>query len=299
MENRSTRRGIRAFPPDFEFTQDPKDDLRKLMDIPGRHVQLASEFIASQLDNMAISTADPNEPSLAWTSGHLIPLDATVSGNLVEDLQDIASQRVTGFDLIGPLDPGGLADADLRGVSYSEIPTPSGDLHISVSGIPFTFTYDWDDLSAPKDSGIFGVTVQDFLTQGSDEYIVIQKDTAFGTIAVLRNIPRGTVVLIDSKNLQAPWDPSASDGLIVDPSEIQVSGDILILTSPRPSFVPAILSGSAVIYPPNYQPDQTWNSSFIAEYEFNTRDAPYGLSQEEITHNLGRGGDPIGGADTL
>ncbi len=304
MENRSTRRGIRAFPTDFEFTQDPKDPLRKAIDIPGRQVQLASEFIKSQLDNTFISTADPNEPSQAWTSGHLIPLDATISGNVVENLEEIASQRVTGFDLIGTLRPEGITDTDLVGVSYSETPAPSGELYISISGVPFIFTYDWEDLSAPRESGVFGVTTQDFLNQRKDEYLVIQKGTEFGTIAVLKQTPRGVVLLTDTKNLQAPWDPSNSDGIPVDQSEIQVSGNTLILTSPRPSFEPALtlpanLSGASVVYPPGYQPDQTWNSSFIAEYDYNTREAPYGLSQEEISHNLGRSGDPTVGADTV
>ena len=304
MENRSTRRGLRAFPIDFEFTQDPKDPLRKTLDIPGRQLQLASEFIESQLDNTFIATADPNEPSTAWTSGHLVPLDATVSGNLVEDIQEIASQRVTGFDFIGTLQPGGLSDTDLVGVSYAETPAPSGELHVSISGVPYIFTYDWEDLSAPRESGVFGIATQDFLNQNLDEYIVIQKGTEFGTIAVLKNTPRGTVVLTDTKNLQAPWDPSNSDGILVDPAEIQVSGNTLILLTPRPSFLPALtlpanLSGASVLYPPDYQPDQTWNSSFIAEYEYNTREAPYGLSQEDISHNLGRAGDPTAGANTV
>ena len=83
-----------------------------------------------------------------------------------------------------------------------------------------------------------------------------------------------------------------------------MSGNTLILTTPRPSFEPALtlpanLSGASVVYPPGYQPDENWNSSFIAEYDYNTREAPYGLSQEEIAHNLGRAGDAIGGADTV
>lgn len=295
MESRASRKSLQSFPQDLAFTQDPKDPLRKLIDVQGRQLSVASEFIGAQLENLFLGTADPNEPSSLYTSGAVVPLDTALSGRFVADLQDLATMEVTGFDLIDAIGVSGVTST-LRGIAYTQDPEGSGVLYISTLGSHTVYQYDWKRLNTLKDSFLFAVEKQDFLEKGEDEYLAIQRDgqTAF---AELRHVPRGSVKLIDVKNLRAPWDPANSDGLEVPQNEITISGQTLFLSSPRPSYSPAVLVDGVYTYPVGYQPDQTWESAFIAEYEYETRTAPYGLSPTTTRHNLGLPGRPLGGAD--
>lgn len=299
MEARPTRKTLRAFPPDLGFTQDPKDALRQFLDLPGRQAVLASEYMKDQMANVFLETADPNDPDHHFSSGMVIPLDATLTGNFVKNLQDLVTMEVTGFDHIDTLTVSGLAPTEYLGISYAQEPDGSGVLFLTCSGVPYVFRYEWSDRNTIVSSGIAGLTEQNFAVAEEDEYLVIQHGTAYGTIAELKHTPRAKPVLIDTKNLEAPWAPETSDGIVADPDEITVSGNTLILTDPRPSYLPPTPSGDQYIYPVGYQPDQNWASSFIAEYEYDTKDYPYGLSQSTLRHNLGLFGAPLVGADDL
>lgn len=297
MEARPTRRALRAFPADLEFTQDPKDPLRAFLDAPGRQMAIASEFIGAQMENLFLSTADLNEPSRLYNSGVTVDLNAVFSGHFVPDMQDLATMEVTGFDLIQTIRPCGIT-GNLRGISYAQDPATSGTLYLGVNGSHTIYTYDWGNLNALKDTFLFAVETQSFLEQGEDEYLAIQRE-GNAVFAHLKHTPRGTVRVVDTRNLQAPWDPSNSDGIVVPAGEITVSGSTLFFTNPRPSYSPALKDGTNVTYPTDYQPDRNWDSVFIAEYDYETQEAPYGLSQPSVRHNMGLAGRPLGGSDAI
>ena len=298
MESRATRKALRAFPVDFEFTQDPKDDLRKFLDIPGRQAALASEYMRSQLDNLFIATADLNEPSQLLVSGVTIPLNVVVSGNVVQDLQDLASMEVTGFDYVDSTYPSGTTGGNVLGVSYVQDAVGSGYLYVSVEGTRTVYRYPWKFLDQLTSTSQFGTQTQNFDNQDEDEYLSIQRDGSLVT-ATLKNTPLNTVRVIDTKNLSAPWDPT-SDGIQAPTMDITVSGNVLILRSPRPSYSPAFVeTDGSTTYPEDYQPDQYWESSFIAEYDYAVKEAPYGLSQSEIRHEMGLPGEVLGASEDI
>lgn len=298
MESRSTRRAIRSFPKDLEFTQDPKDDLRIFLDAPGRQITIASEYVGSQLENLFLGTADLNEPTFLYTSGVTVGLEATMSGGFVQDMQDLATMTVTGFDLVETLYPSGIS-TDLRGVSYVQSPIGSGVLYISADADHTIFEYNWKRTDVVTSTHEFGVSKQSYDFTGEDEYLVIDRTEPGHVKAFLKHIPVSGITIIDSKNLQSPWDPANSDGIYVPQSEISVSGQTVFLTDPRPSFSPAVVDGTTITYPTDYQPDEHWNSSFIVEYDYLTHDPAYGLTQPETKHNMGLPGRPVGAADEI
>lgn len=298
MESRATRRALRSVPPDLAFTQDPKDDLRIYLDSPGRQITTATEYVGAQLDNLFIGTANVNEPSQLYTSGVTVGLDAVMSGNFVETMQDLATMEVTGFSLLETLYPSGLS-TDLRGISFAQDPEASGILYLSADADHTIFEYEWKLLDVVTGTHEFGVATQDYETTGEDEYLVIDKSETGVVKAVLRHTPLSGVTIIDTKNLQSPWDPAGSDGIYSPQSDIYLSGDTLFLTSPRPSYTPAIVEDGTTVYPVGYQPDENWSSSFIVEYDYLTQDVPYGLSQPEMKHGIGLPGKPIGGSDEV
>ena len=298
MESCSTRRTLRSFPIDLAFTQDPTDDLRQYLDSPGRQLTVASEYVRTQLDNLLIGTANLNEPSQLYASGISYNLDAVMSGNFVEDMQDLASMSVTGFDLDEILYPSGIS-TDLRGISFVQSPDVSGILYLSADADQTIFAYNWNLLDVITTTHEYGVTTQSYDVTGEDEYLVIDKSEYGVTKAVLKHVPLSGVTIIDSKNLQSPWDPANSDGIYVPQTDIFLSGNTVFLTNPRPSYVPAIIDSTGTTYPVGYQPDEEWNSSFITEYDYLTYEPPYGLTQPDIRHEMGLPGRPIGGSDEI
>lgn len=298
MESRRTRRLLRAFPRDLALTTDSSDPLHILMDIEGRQLTTVWEYLDSQTGNLHIGTSDMNEPSEVFTSGVSIDQDTTLSGMFVQDLQDLATMSVTGFELEETLYPSGYT-TDLRGVTYYQDPDTSGYIYLSADADHTVSKYAWKLTETVLDTYEFGVETQSFTETGKDEYLIIDKSEPGVVKAVLKHEPLGDVTVIDTKNLQAPWDPANSDGIEVSSAEISVSGSTLFLTSPRPSYSPATVDGNSTTYPSDYQPDRTWNSSFIAEYDYLTTEAPYGLSQPDITHWMGKPGRPYGGADSV
>ncbi len=300
MESRATRKALTAFPPDLAFTKDPTDDLRKFLDIAGRQIVIAGEYMRDQLDNIALRTANVNDPYYYYTSGQVVGLNATLSGNWLQDAQDLTTMEVTGFDYVEEITPSGLNGAiSILGISYADQPDASGQVYISRLGSRTINVYNWPDLSTVSDTFEASLEIQTFDQAEKDEYLVIENDDALGKIAHLEHTPVGDIVVTDTKNLQAPWAPDTSDGIIVDSAEITVSGSTLLLTSPRPSYSPATTLDGVVTYPTDYQPDQTWQSSFIVEYNYYTKDAPYGLTQRIIRHELGQPGIPAVAAEDV
>jgi hypothetical protein len=300
VESRNTRKALRSFPVDLALTQDPTDQLRKFLDITGRQTTLLGEYTQDQLDNIFAETADPNEPSYLYLSGQYIPQDADLSGYWVEDVQDLVTMAVTGFDLEEVVYPSGLPDEDIVGISFAEDPLSSGYVYMTVDGYREVYRYTWKNLeTSPEIEGTFAKH-QSYEDTGTDEYLVIQQDAALGTIAELKHEPLGLVTLVDAKNMAAPWTPDTSDGIEVEQSEIVVSGKYLILETPRHSYSPMTVDAAGnESYPTDYQPDQYWKSSFIAEYDYYTEEAPYGICQPTNRHNLGLVGMPLSAAKDL
>lgn len=299
MESRATRKALRAFPPDLAFTQDPKDDLRILLDVQGRQTVMASEYMRSQLENVYLSTADVNEPYYHYVSGMVISLDAAVSGNLVSDLQDLTTMQVTGFDYVEDIYPSGI-DFPLYGISYADEPDASGVVYLSATGTRTIFKYNWKDFQKVVEEFTASVETQSFEDTDTDEYLTITEDATLGKIATLKHVPiPGSITIIDTKNLQAPWAPDISDGIEADMSEVTLSGSTLMLTSPRPSYNPATTTNGVVSYPVDYQPDEEWKSAFLVEYQYYTKDAPQGLTQKLLRHELGQPGRPLVAADNV
>ena len=296
MESRATRAVLASFPPDLAFTKDPKDPLRRFLDVAGRQTTIVSEYIRSQLDNLQIGLADLNDPYLVFTSGVTSSLSATLSGLFVQQLQDMANMEPTGFELVETLYPSGVS-TDLRGISYVQDPATSGILYLSAVGDYNVYQYNWNTVDQLVGTQTFGVATQSFNATGKDEYLVIDK-AGDGTIkATIDHVPLSGVTVIDTKNLVAPWDPLNSDGIVVHGSEITISGNTLFLESPRPSYNPAIVNGNSISYPVNYQPDLNWDSSFIVEYNYVRQLPAYGLSQPAVSHEMGVRGTPIGGSE--
>lgn len=300
MESRNTRKALRAFPVDLAFTQDPTDQLRKFLDIAGRQTTTLGEYLQDQTENVFLETADPNEPSFLYYSGHYIPQNADLSGYWVEDVQDLVTMAVTGFDLEETIYPSGLPDENIVGISFGEDPSSSGYLYAVVDGYRDVYRYAWRSLGATPDTEGTFTKHQSYADTGEDEYLVVQQHETLGTIAELKHEPASLVTITDVKNLAAPWSPETSDGIIVDQSEIVVSGKYLILQNPRDSYSPKTVDAMGNdSYPTDYQPDQYWKSSFIAEYDYYTEEAPYGICQPTNRHNLGLAGMPIAAAKDL
>jgi hypothetical protein len=301
MEARATRKGLRAFPIDLAFTQEPTDNLRKFLDIPGRQTVTADEFIQDQLYNLFLETADPNEPSFLYNSGRYIPQDAEISGYWVSDVQDLVSMQVTGFDLEETIYPSGIpANDDLVGISFGEDPASSGCLYLISDGHREIYKYSWKNLDVVPDVETTLIVHQSYDDTETDEYLVLEQDSTLGTIAELKHEPVGDVTIIDVKNLAAPWSPETSDGIIADQSEITLSGRYVILETPRHTYSPATTDVDGnTLYPTDYQPDQYWRSSFIAEYYYYDYESTNGICQPTIRHNLGLMGTPIAAAKEL
>jgi hypothetical protein len=301
MESKATRRAIRAFPIDFELTQDPSDQLRKFLDIPGRQTTIAGEYLHNQLDNLFIETADPNEPYYVYNSGRYIPKDADLSGYWVEYIDDLTSMEVTGFSLDETIYPSGLTSSTILGVSFADDPISSGYLYLTCEGDRNIYRYIWKELYTSPDIEKTVEEEQSYDANGEDEYLILDRSSVPGSVvAELRHEPVGDVTIIDAKNLASPWNPEDSEGIIASQSEITVSGKYVILTSPRPSYSPAtkdVLGNTT--YPTDYQPDQYWQSSFIAEYDYYSQEAPYGICQPTNRHELGLVGAPIVAAKDL
>lgn len=300
MESRNTRKAIRAFPVDLAFTQDPTDQLRKFLDITGRQSTIVGEYTQDQLDNLFLQIADPNEPSYLYYSGQYIEQDAELSGHWVEDVQDLVTMAVTGFDLEDTVYPSGLPDEDIVGLSFGEDPLSSGYVYVVVDGYRDVYRYAWNNTGTnPDTEGTFALH-QSYEDAGFDEYLVIQQHETLGTIAELKHEPVGLVTITDVKNMAHPWSPETSDGIVAEQSEIVTSGKYVILQNPRHSYSPMTTDAMGNdSYPTDYQPDQYWESSFIAEYDYYSEEAPYGICQPTNRHNIGLAGMPICAAKDL
>jgi len=300
MENKYTRRLLSNFPNNFGFVNKKNDPLHIIADAGASYLDVIELDKFRKADNLFIDTCDPALVSSVYyidmnvdnmDNVNITPL--TNGGTKIVEMEnDFIANDITGFDFVEQIFPSGVFPSGILGLSYG-FDWDEPLVYLTTPDSSYVYAYsEFDELPTLLD---YSYAIQSFETAGFDEYINFEIEDGV-KVAYLEHDVVSDLRIVDVGNLKDPKNPE-SDGIEVLSDDYTVVGNKITFESQRSDYVPAVLSeigdGQVYTYPPDYQPDENFDSVFIVEYKYKLEDDPRYLKQATKLHNLGKKENPL------